>query len=638
MDSRAYSTSASQTPLSLPTVSPCTSIQCEESESCTSPHIHPCTSITSQLEPTLPYRDLSGLRVVSTLTADIPTPSAVLPHVFLGSQLDAMSHTICHEYRITHIINVSVDGPAPKHIRPENFHRIPVNDNYTDCMRSFFDEAFVFIDKVKVAKGRVLIHCSAGISRSPTLAIAYLMSSFRMPMRTAYNLIKTVRSTVAPNFNFLGQLLDFEVELSRLGSLPTSLLLPLANSNRSGRLSTFSWVSSESNVLLSDNSFAVSDLSINPLKRHITNHPQMMVSLPRLHSFSKKREWSRHSNSDVPANVHTAACHQHPQGAITSVSPREGKRSRMSLLQHHETTENQLLSPCSFLSRLMLTSPSEERSLTGFPSRALGSASEINFSSEIVSTVVSCSLTNLDNLHFQPCSTHFLQLGCAESVSPLSVRLRRPLTSSLGTRSLRPMLLAKRSLSSQLSTSIPATFVQEKLSTHVHETQLSRSVHGANSTIVSVPLMRHNSRCRISRSAEVIDVLSPCSSVDSFLPRSLSAHIRPHTSDMSTFERNFYASIQKLPSHSFTNIRSCASVQSELTCYPSASGLFPPVCSPKSPFLKTWFPLFDNSPCRQQQKQAFLPSSSSGSSEVSSPSSGRNVVHSSSCFNLYSVS
>lgn len=41
-------------------------------------------------------------------------------------------------------------------------------------------------DKVREANGCVLVHCLAGVSRSPTLAIAYIMHSLGMSMDEAY--------------------------------------------------------------------------------------------------------------------------------------------------------------------------------------------------------------------------------------------------------------------------------------------------------------------------------------------------------------------------------------------------------------------------------------------------------------------
>ena len=59
----------------------------------------------------------------------------------------------------------------------------------------------------------VLIHCMAGISRSVTLTIAYLMSHFGMSMHNAYQFVKEKRPTISPNLNFMGQLVEFEREL-----------------------------------------------------------------------------------------------------------------------------------------------------------------------------------------------------------------------------------------------------------------------------------------------------------------------------------------------------------------------------------------------------------------------------------------
>ncbi|PRD21783.1 UNVERIFIED_CONTAM: Dusp4 [Trichonephila clavipes] len=68
-------------------------------------------------------------------------------------------------------------------------------------------------NQVKAQNGKVLVHCQAGISRSATICIAYLMATKRLRMEEAYKYVKSRRKIVSPNFSFMGQLLTFENQI-----------------------------------------------------------------------------------------------------------------------------------------------------------------------------------------------------------------------------------------------------------------------------------------------------------------------------------------------------------------------------------------------------------------------------------------
>lgn len=58
-----------------------------------------------------------------------------------------------------------------------------------------------------------MVHCEAGISRSPTICMAYIMRTQQLRLDAAFDIIKQRRDVVSPNFSFMGQLLQFESEV-----------------------------------------------------------------------------------------------------------------------------------------------------------------------------------------------------------------------------------------------------------------------------------------------------------------------------------------------------------------------------------------------------------------------------------------
>lgn len=139
-------------------------------------------------------------------------PVSILPFLYLGNANHAAQKDLLDTLGITAILNVSKTCPVYKNCY--EYKTIAIDDNERENISSHFDDAIKFIDDVKSRNGKILVHCRAGISRSATICIAYLMRKYEYTLDQAYEYTKKRRAAISPNFNFLGQLLALESELN----------------------------------------------------------------------------------------------------------------------------------------------------------------------------------------------------------------------------------------------------------------------------------------------------------------------------------------------------------------------------------------------------------------------------------------
>ncbi|XP_064389953.1 dual specificity protein phosphatase 6-like isoform X2 [Halichondria panicea] len=140
-------------------------------------------------------------------------PVHVLSFLVLGSEKDAQSKDVMKEFSVRYVLNVTPNCPNYFKEDSVEYLRISVTDTGSQKLITHFSEAFAYIEKARMSKCTILIHCMAGISRSVTVTIAYLMQNFGMSMQEAYQFVKDKRPAISPNLNFMGQLVAFEKQL-----------------------------------------------------------------------------------------------------------------------------------------------------------------------------------------------------------------------------------------------------------------------------------------------------------------------------------------------------------------------------------------------------------------------------------------
>jgi len=129
--------------------------------------------------------------------------------LYLGGFSGARNRGLLEDRGVKYIL---VAGSRLQKLYPNSFkyHQIFIVDEESEDLSPYFDSATDFINE-GIKKGfSVYVHCAAGVSRSASMVIAYLIKYRKMGFDEAFALTKAKRNVIHPNISFVKQLQNLE--------------------------------------------------------------------------------------------------------------------------------------------------------------------------------------------------------------------------------------------------------------------------------------------------------------------------------------------------------------------------------------------------------------------------------------------
>nr|CAI5843028.1 unnamed protein product [Callosobruchus analis] len=139
--------------------------------------------------------------------------SEITKNLILTSASSVDAHTLA-TLGISCVISCAPELPHSPLMDQLIYHKVDVADSGCSRILPHFDVCADLInDQVAAMGGRTLVFCVAGVSRSASICIAYLMKHFKLSLLEAYNLVRARRPRIRPNCGFFKQLIEYEKSL-----------------------------------------------------------------------------------------------------------------------------------------------------------------------------------------------------------------------------------------------------------------------------------------------------------------------------------------------------------------------------------------------------------------------------------------
>ncbi|KAG5898926.1 hypothetical protein JTB14_007961 [Gonioctena quinquepunctata] len=157
-------------------------------------------------------RSANSPELISGLSTPHGNLSELTDNLILTSASNVNQQTL-ESNSISCIISCAPELPESPLHDDVIYHKIEVIDSGCSRILHHFDPAADLIHQVSSLGGKTLVYCVAGVSRSASICLAYLMKYQRLSLLEAYNYVKLRRPRIRPNCGFFKQLIEYEKQL-----------------------------------------------------------------------------------------------------------------------------------------------------------------------------------------------------------------------------------------------------------------------------------------------------------------------------------------------------------------------------------------------------------------------------------------
>ena len=141
--------------------------------------------------------------------------SKITDHFYISGLDEAHDLRWLKHHHITHIVNCvrGLKNPYPQHFR---YISLNLDDVPNQIIYQALEPSYEFIRDALSNGGTVLVHCHAGVSRSASIIIYFLMKVKGWSYATALSYLRTYRPIVNPNPGFVRQLISVSPQVSQI--------------------------------------------------------------------------------------------------------------------------------------------------------------------------------------------------------------------------------------------------------------------------------------------------------------------------------------------------------------------------------------------------------------------------------------